>query len=868
MLYSSISYQVLVRCLSLEELLALPNQAFSGETNANLANVRMEAWQRSINQFGTEFFKEIATNYGSVRNIQRKLGTQPNCDLTHLIWYEDCQKLIEYLRRDDPATRWSTSLKLDGIPFCDVFAKIASFAQSKFESKYPSPDEQVDHKKIQDCTISYLYECLSEKLSLPVFQEFVRFRNAKKANRDVFDYAEFSDHMTEIGWENIFSSKPVTVRIIHNILEQWSNLVTSFLSRLSSDWADLCDCFLLGDKSPAELVKVEFGYSDQHCKGQSVAKLSFDCGRALLYKPRDLQIDVAWAKFVHWLSNEGFPNSLRVPRVLNCTGYGWVEFVAESDCASIDDVAAYFQSAGCWAALFHMFNTRDVHEENVIAAGRQFVPVDFEASLTAMESKHLFDSIEMEAVNRAWDRLEGTVNATGVIPTVQALDGNRVKQVGALQGGSDTELKQVIWQNIDRITIFPDLVPLAAKTASGLPKLEGKFVDLYDEKEAFIAGMRSTFGFLLSKPFELSKNTELFKEFERASVRRILRPTAFYALVLGRLNDPRQWTDGITWSVQLNFLDRLPGVSASVKLNAFLRAAEDRALLQGDVPWFAHDSKAKVINDGIGECLTEGALVSGLVLIDRRFASIDSLEVSWQLDLAELAVKAAQLEFGKEISYPSRKSTVSRDFSEDEAVKILVDESHRIFRLIAQHAETSERSASWIGITSQSGHRGGSVGQLGHSLYGGQGGISCFLACYAAQYDCDDARHLAYKAIAPVRSLLSASNLNHLVNGMGAGGLAGVAGVMYSLGFIGGFLGDDHLIEEALATAKALSRILLETTTSFDLISGQSGTILALSKLYSLSRNCESLELIEKIGNKGIWSRNFLASIEENGIEG
>jgi lantibiotic modifying enzyme len=51
-------------------------------------------------------------------------------------------------------------------------------------------------------------------------------------------------------------------------------------------------------------------------------------------------------------------------------------------------------------------------------------------------------------------------------------------------------------------------------------------------------------------------------------------------------------------------------------------------------------------------------------------------------------------------------------------------------------------------------------------------------------------------------------------------------------------------------------------------VSGQAGTILALSKLYNLSRNCEVLELIEKIGSKGIWSRNFLDSVEEHGIEG
>jgi type 2 lantibiotic biosynthesis protein LanM len=838
MLESSFSHQVLVRCLSLEELLALPDQAFSGETNADLATVRMEAWQRSINKFGKAFFEQITTNYGSLRDIQRKLGKQPDCDLTHLIWYEDCQKLIEHLRQDGAVVGSSTSLKLDGIPFCDVFAKIASFAQSKINSEYPDPDGQLNHKKIQDCTVSYLYECLSEKLSLPIYQEFVRFRNAKEADSDVFNYVEFSDYMTEIGWESIFSSRPVIIRVMHNILEQWCNLITRFLSRLSCDWTELCDCFLLGDQNSAKLVEIEFGLSDPHCKGQSVAKLSFDCGRVLLYKPRDLQIDVAWTKFVHWLSNEGFPNSLRVPHVLNCNGYGWVEFIAEADCASIDDVATYFRTAGCWATLFHMFNTRDVHEENVIADGSQIVPVDFEASLTAIESKHLFGSIEMEAVNRAWDRLEGTVNATGIIPTVQALDGNRVKQIGALQGGSYTELKQVIWQNIDQTTIFPDLVPLVAKTASGLPKFKGKIVDLYDEKEAFLAGMRSTFGFLLSKPFEFSKNTELYKEFERASVRRILRPTAFYALMLGRLNDPRQLADGVTWSVQLKFLDRLPGVSASGKLNAFLRAAEDRALLQGDVPWFAHDSKATVINDGVRECATEGALISGLELVDRRFASNDQLEVSWQLELAELAVNAAQLESGKEIRNPSRRTTGTRDFSEDEALKILVDESHRIFRSIALHAETSEHSASWIGITSQSGHRGGSVGQLGHSLYGGQGGISCFLACYSAQYDCNDARHLAYKAIAPVRSLLSGSNLKYLESGMGAGGLAGVAGVIYSLSFVGDFLGNDHLIEEALAAAKSLSRTLLETDISFDLVSGQAGTILALSKLYNLSRNC------------------------------
>jgi len=97
---------------------------------------------------------------------------------------------------------------------------------------------------------------------------------------------------------------------------------------------------------------------------------------------------------------------------------------------------------------------------------------------------------------------------------------------------------------------------------------------------------------------------------------------------------------------------------------------------------------------------------------------------------------------------------------------------------------------------------------------------------------------------------------------MGMNGLAGVSGVLYALCTIGGILKDNSLVEEAAGLAKKFSTKMLEGKNSIELMSGMSGTVLALAKISTMIEDKEISKIIEKLG-EGIWSREFMEKIEE-----
>ena len=68
--------------------------------------------------------------------------------------------------------------------------------------------------------------------------------------------------------------------------------------------------------------------------------------------------------------------------------------------------------------------------------------------------------------------------------------------------------------------------------------------------------LRTYARFLLSQSRD-AKQGGLFDGFAGLAVRKVIRPTRFYYMLLQRLKDHRTMGDGVTWSAQADFLARL-----------------------------------------------------------------------------------------------------------------------------------------------------------------------------------------------------------------------------------------------------------------------------------------------------------------------
>ena len=81
---------------------------------------------------------------------------------------------------------------------------------------------------------------------------------------------------------------------------------------------------------------IEGDLSDPHNGGHSVLIVRFEDGSRVVYKPKDLRLDVAWHALVERLNRSGAPVELKAVHAIARDGYGWTEFIDHAGCAEAE----------------------------------------------------------------------------------------------------------------------------------------------------------------------------------------------------------------------------------------------------------------------------------------------------------------------------------------------------------------------------------------------------------------------------------------------------------------------------------------------------------------------------------------------------
>jgi lantibiotic modifying enzyme len=217
-----------------------------------------------------------------------------------------------------------------------------------------------------------------------VFWEFSTFRDyavnhsaaatpaGREPSRTIYDafVADWRVHSRDF-----FAARPVLARMIATIVVNWLAATVELANRLACDRPVLGGAFADG-RDLGLVTSLETGLSDAHRSGRVVAVLGFGDGLKIVYKPKDLRIDIAWGALLRWLDDNGAPVPLmKAPMVVAREGYGWAEFVPADDRQATRPDAVYHRRAGGLLALFHLLQSADFHHENVIASGGCPIPV-------------------------------------------------------------------------------------------------------------------------------------------------------------------------------------------------------------------------------------------------------------------------------------------------------------------------------------------------------------------------------------------------------------------------------------------------------------------------------------------------------------
>ena len=406
-------------------------------------------------------------------------------------------------------------------------------------------------------------------------------------------YEKFVAEMKVGGFRQLFEEKPVLLRLISTIVRQWVETSREFIQRLDADLPSIRSVVQAGGQGG--VVQIEGGFSDPHNGGRSVKIVIFADGSKVVYKPKDLRVDVAWQELVGRLNRAAPPVELRTARALARDGYGWTACIEHAGCVAPDEFKTFFKRVGAWLALFHCFAANDMHQENIVADGSHPIPIDLETILQSSSSEQKASAPEDAAFDAATEKLANSVMATGLLPAYGRGPDGKVFAMGGVTADWNTKIR-IKWENINSDDMRPTRWKDVATNNPNLPHVNGRYAKFSDHIEELIAGFDAYARFLLEK----GKSAALFDGFSGLTVRKVVRATRFYAMLLQRLKNHKTMDDGVTWSAQADFVARLADWDAADDPLWPVQRAERSALLTLNIPHFVSATDGDELKDEAG----------------------------------------------------------------------------------------------------------------------------------------------------------------------------------------------------------------------------------------------------------------------------
>jgi type 2 lantibiotic biosynthesis protein LanM len=842
--------RMIVRAATIDELLSDDFEPLPGQKgDTDLAARRLAAWCRSCasgdwSLLGRRLDRDgltIGQALTRFATVRRKASASPPAWIADAIWIEAAlqthnAKLAAALDQTDPCA------------FEHLFMPLVEQAEAQLWSNISARTfDNLNESARAGLRLSLLKELSG--LSSPAIYE--RFDKARKANAakpqqgaGASHYDQFVAEMKARGFRHLFEDKPVLLRLIAAITRQWIDTSREFVQRLDADLAAIRRD-ILHSSADGRIAKMESDLSDPHNGGHSVQIVSFEDGSRVVYKPKDLRLDVAWHNLIERLNRADPPIELKAMRAIARDGYGWTEFIDHTGCADQEGCDRFFRRAGAWLALFHCFAATDMHQENMIAAGDHPVPIDLETILQATAEEYKTGEPEGQAFDAAMETVVNSVMMVGLLPAYGRSPDNNVFAVGGMTSDSSSRTK-LKWNNINSDEMRPAKSKEAGKINPNLPHVDGRYAKFGDHIEDFVSGFERYAKFLLHQSSN-AKQGGLFDGFAGAPVRKVIRATRFYYMLLQRLKNHRTMDDGVVWSAQADFVARLADWEKDSDPVWPLQRAERSALVTLNVPHFVSPSDGNEIRDAAGISIHTDA-IPGMDRARARVQSLDEQEIAWQITVIRQNARSGS----KSVASPPGSVGLTQPLHLDPAgaptKEIFFAEADRIAAALSHHAIRRGSGAAWIGLDWLGDSDVSQLVRLGPELYNGVSGIAVFLAAHSRVTGSASSGELALAGISYLRKKLRSRNAARMARSLGIGGAAGLGSIVYALTVMSKCLNDDSLLADAHAAAELFTDDLITADKQLDVIGGSAGAILGLLRLYRDSQSGDVLGRAIKCG--------------------
>ncbi len=639
-------------------------------------------------------------------------------------------------------------------------------------------------------------------------------------------YDEFTHRLLHGGWTALFEEYSVLARTIAQVIERWVESTARFLDHWEADRAAIAGRFFDG-RDAGIITAYGTGQGDVHAGGGSVTLLTFGDGRRLVYKPRNVELEDAWSRLLLWLDEQGLRPSPMPLDVLVRDDHGWVGFIGQRACDTMEDIRDYHRRMGALVFLVYLLHGNDFHHENVIACGAHPVLVDLE-SIMQPESSGIDDAFDHPAFVQARQAHAGSVLRSGLLPGWNLAGNGHTYDVS---GTSDTSGVETAFIMPEWRAINTDAMHATSRTASygampNVPVLDGVRMDAADFVGEIIDGFTRCHTLVAKHAHELP--LELFRT---TSVRHILRSTRIYAQLLRSAHHPQRMRHGIDRSLAFEALTRAWLRGPAPSRAWALCASELRQIGDLDIPVFQAPADGTAIRAQGVTLVADGLRCPVYEDVLHRLHHLDSRDREMQIRLIRASFALRDMEHGREAMATTPDGG---DVPEPATDAQLIDAAEEIARSIAADAiRSADGGCSWITSALLPGTRRFRLMPMSPDLHDGLSGVALFLAALTAVRPTPEVSDLLHGVL---HSIESGLRVRMRMSGPPAletiGITSGLPSVVHALVSIASMTGATEPLALALSTAALVDEATIRRDTHWDIIAGAAGCILSMLALH------------------------------------
>lgn len=638
---------------------------------------------------------------------------------------------------------------------------------------------------------------------------------------------------------------PVLARLLATCAVDWIETTAEFWRRVRIDRRAIEQTFA-GGAPIGPVTAIAPGLSDPHRGGRTVSRVTFASGLVLMYKPRALGLEAAFARLVAWLNDGRVSLPLKAAAVLDCRTHGWMECVEAASCRDAAAVDRYYQRAGMLLCLAHVLGGADLHHENVMACGEFPVLIDLEVLLSAPVRRDAVSPVDVPHGGNAGREVWDSVLRTGLLPITRAGVRGRYRRSGGLVATSaESAEPRRRWQYVNTDFMRPG-TQAAEPRLSNLPHLGAHPVPVDGHAESVVAGFTAMSRVLERHRDDLLRRDGVLQPFRAHRSRVVLRDTEAYSALINQLLQPRVLRDGAEWGIELELL--LGGTGQRSKPRGWrAHVAELGALWHLDIPRFdaATDAVDLWIDDR--RRLPRYLAETGQEGVTTRVRALNDEQRDVDRQSIRVALQSAAADRGA-------ADRIDRAAGPHHDAHTIGD----VLRRIAYRDSRGE--TGWLGIrrADAAGTRG--IQAVGWDLYGGRCGIAILLAALDRHHPAPEP--FASRVLTPLIADGHAAT-HAFPPGMAASiGARGLGGVVYGLVHAARLLHADALIGAAERAAAAITLERIDQDDALDVIDGAAGAALGLLALHRVTAHPWILARAQRCGE------HLLARAQRRGRHG